>query len=67
MWFGDERCVSPDDERSNYLMVKQSLLDPLAGISQPIVQRMPGELGPSEGADAYQRALQDAGSGGMTP
>ena len=29
LWFGDDRCVPPDDERSNYLMVKRSLLDPL--------------------------------------
>jgi len=29
-WFGDERCVPPEDERSNYLMVRQALLDPLA-------------------------------------
>lgn len=62
MWFGDERCVPPDDERANYLMVKQSLLDPLAGITQPAVQRMQGELGPEEGADAYQQALRDAGT-----
>ncbi|MBV9050710.1 MAG: 6-phosphogluconolactonase [Solirubrobacterales bacterium] len=60
-WFGDERCVPPDDQRSNYLMVKQSMLDPLGEENQPIVHRMQGELGPAEGADAYQRELRAAG------
>ena len=26
-WFGDERCVPPDDEGSNYHMAKEALLD----------------------------------------
>ena len=29
-WIGDERCVAPDDELSNFRMIKESLLDPLA-------------------------------------
>ena len=28
-WIGDERCVDPEDDRSNYKMIKESLLDPL--------------------------------------
>jgi 6-phosphogluconolactonase len=60
-WFGDERCVAPDDERSNYGMVKQSLLDPLGDGAPPDVRRMKGELGPSEGADAYEQELHEAG------
>ena len=32
MWFGDERCVPPDDERSNYRMAKTSMLDALSEI-----------------------------------
>ena len=27
-WFGDERCVPPDDERSNFRMVRRALLEP---------------------------------------
>src|SRR5437763_545795 len=27
LWWGDERCVPPDDERSNYGMAKRALLD----------------------------------------
>ena len=60
-WFGDERCVPPDDERSNYLMVKRSLLDQLGPSSQPQVRRIRGELGPVSGADDYEQALRDAG------
>src|SRR5207248_3155423 len=30
-WWGDERCVDPVDERSNYRLARESLLDRLAG------------------------------------
>jgi 6-phosphogluconolactonase len=58
LWFGDERCVPPDDELSNYGMVRDALLARLAGPA-PTVKRMLGELGPHEGADAYERELRD--------
>jgi 6-phosphogluconolactonase len=58
LWFGDERCVGPADERSNYAMVKDVLLDRLEG-SRPEVRRIPGELGPFAGAEAYERLLAD--------
>jgi 6-phosphogluconolactonase len=61
LWFGDERCLPPSDERSNYRLVKQSLLDPLAELSAPAVMRIHGELGPERGADAYERDLREAG------
>jgi 6-phosphogluconolactonase len=61
LWFGDERCVPPDDERSNFAMVKQALLDPIADLTQPEVRRMKGELGPAGGADDYERELREAG------
>ncbi len=61
MWFSDERCVAPDDERSNYRMVKASLLDPLGDLPRPTVHRMKGELGPDKGADDYERKLRAAG------
>jgi 6-phosphogluconolactonase len=62
LWFSDERCVPPEDERSNYGMVRDSLLDPL-GHSRglPTVHRMQGELGPGPGAEEYERELRDAG------
>jgi 6-phosphogluconolactonase len=61
MWFSDERCVPPDDERSNYGMVQASLLDPLGDLPLPSVRRMKGELGPHAAADEYERELRAAG------
>ena len=61
LWIGDERCVDPEDDRSNYKMIKESLLDPL-GERAPRFERMKGELGPDEGADDYQDILRDAGT-----
>jgi 6-phosphogluconolactonase len=61
IWFSDDRCVPPDDELSNYRLVKQSLLDPLADMPRPAVRRIRGELGPDEAAEAYERELDEAG------
>jgi 6-phosphogluconolactonase len=58
MWFGDERCVSPDDERSNYRMAREALLERIRG-APPVVQRIKGELGPVEGAADYEALLRD--------
>jgi 6-phosphogluconolactonase len=56
LWWGDERCVPPDDERSNYGMAKRALLDRIS--DQPAaVHRMRGELGPEAGAEDYDREL----------
>jgi 6-phosphogluconolactonase len=57
LWFGDERCVPPDDELSNYRMAKEALLDRIAG-EPPAVKRMAGERGPHAGASDYERELQ---------
>jgi 6-phosphogluconolactonase len=55
-WFGDERCVPPDHEQSNYGMAEKALL----GRIQPAaVYRMRGELGPEEGARDYERQLRE--------
>jgi len=51
LWFADERCVPPDDSRSNYRLVRETLLDPLP--SGPIVHRVHGELTPEEAALEY--------------
>ncbi|MGZ8475995.1 MAG: 6-phosphogluconolactonase, partial [Candidatus Limnocylindria bacterium] len=58
LWFGDERCVPPDDERSNFGMVKTAMLDRLSG-GAPTVNRIAGELGPHAAADAYDESLRD--------
>jgi 6-phosphogluconolactonase len=60
-WIGDERCVPPDDERANSRMIEESLLQPLAGPTQPTFKRIKAELGPDEGADDYERELLAAG------
>jgi 6-phosphogluconolactonase len=57
VWFTDERCVPPDHEHSNYRMVKAALLDRIEGAT---VHRIRGELGPHEGAAAYERELGEA-------
>jgi 6-phosphogluconolactonase len=56
-WFGDERCVPPDDDESNYKMNRETLLDPL-GISAAHVRRMRGEDEPHIAAAAYDALLQ---------
>jgi 6-phosphogluconolactonase len=43
-------------------MVRESLLEPLGDLARPTVHRMRGELGPSAGADEYERSLREAGS-----
>jgi len=60
IWFSDERCVAPDDELSNFRLVEQTLLRPLAGRSPPEVVRMEGERGPNEAAELYEQALDEA-------
>jgi 6-phosphogluconolactonase len=58
LWWGDERCVPPADERSNYGMAKAALLDKLDG-RPAAVHRMEGELGRADGAERYARELAD--------
>jgi 6-phosphogluconolactonase len=56
LWWIDERCVPPDDGRSNYRMIRESLLD---GLARPpaAVYRVRGELTPDEAAADYDKAL----------
>ncbi len=60
IWFGDERCVAPEDDLSNYKLARDTLLARL-GDPQPTVHRMQGELGAAAGAEAYERELEEAG------
>ena len=60
LWWGDERCVPPGDERSNYGLAKSTLLDRLE--REPgAVHRIRGELPPADAADEYDRELDGAG------
>jgi 6-phosphogluconolactonase len=54
VWWGDERCVPPDDERSNYRLAKESLLD---RVSVGAVHRIRGELGREQGAELFEQEL----------
>src|SRR5918911_3816417 len=59
VFFGDERCVSPDDAQSNYRMARETLLDRVP-VPASQVHRMRGELPPREAAEEYARELQEA-------
>lgn len=54
-WWGDERCVPPDHEWSNYGLAKRSLLDRVERVGG--VHRIEGELGGEEAAARYDAAL----------
>jgi 6-phosphogluconolactonase len=57
LWWGDERCVPPDDERSNFRLAQETLLDHLA--EQPAeVHRIRGELEPADAAGEYDHLLE---------
>src|SRR5215208_102964 len=58
IWFSDDRCVPPDDELSNYRLVKETLLDRLDAPPAE-VNRIRGELGPHPGADHYETQLAE--------
>jgi len=62
--FGDERCVPPDDERSNYLMACRTLLDALP-IPPENVLRMKGEIDPATAAAEYEAALRERSPEGV--
>lgn len=57
VFFGDERCVPPDDAESNYRMARESLLSRVALPAQN-VHRMAGEGRPPESARAYEEELR---------
>ncbi len=65
LWFSDERCVGPQDELSNFAMVKGALLDPLAeaGVDVDYCRRILGERGFEQGATEYERELEHVGGG----
>ena len=59
VWFGDERCVPPDDEASNYGMAREALLSRVP-IPPENVRRIRGELGSAAAAEAYDAELRAA-------
>ena len=57
VWWSDERCVPPDDERSNYRLARERLLDRLERPPRQI-HRVRGELDPRQAADRYDEELE---------
>jgi 6-phosphogluconolactonase len=58
LWWGDERCVPPEDERSNFRLAREALLDRLAEPPRA-VHRIRGELDAAEAARVYDEELRD--------
>lgn len=57
-FWGDERCVPPEDKNSNYgqafeVLLSNLLVDPMK------IHRIKGELGSTEGAEDYRLVLSD--------
>jgi len=61
VWWGDDRCVPPDDERSNFGLAKTALLDRLE-TPPAAVHRIKGELGREAGAAEFDREIGDRGA-----
>lgn len=57
-YWGDERCVPPDDKDSNYGMTKTYLLDQIE-IPQENIHRISGELLPDDATKLYDKDLSD--------
>jgi 6-phosphogluconolactonase len=68
LWLGDDRCVPPDHEHSNYRMVSEELVDRIPPDQRPrAVHRIRGELGPGPAAEAFEDELRDAFPGAELP
>jgi 6-phosphogluconolactonase len=64
IFWSDERCVPPDHPASNYRLARETLLDRVP-VPPENVFRMPGELEPEAGANAYEDTLRgEAHEGG---
>ena len=57
LWWGDDRAVPPWDKRSNYLLVRRSLLDALS-MPPKEVHRIIGEQPVEEAAALYDAELE---------
>jgi 6-phosphogluconolactonase len=57
VWWGDERCVPPDDERSNFGLARRTLFDRLE-VQPGRVHRIRGEEEPDVAAASYDCELR---------
>jgi 6-phosphogluconolactonase len=59
VFWGDERCVPPDDEASNYRMACSTLIDHVP-LRAENIHRIRGEDPPAAAAERYERELRAA-------
>jgi 6-phosphogluconolactonase len=57
IYFGDERCVPPTDEQSNYRMAQKTFLDAIR-IPPANVHRIQGEIDPEKAANEYASIIR---------
>ena len=57
-YWGDERCVPPDDSESNYRMTDEHLLSRIE-IPEENIHRIKGEEQPRQEAERYSKLLKD--------
>jgi 6-phosphogluconolactonase len=58
LFWGDERCVPPDDAASNYALAKRTLLSKLS-LEPGQIHRIRGEDDPEQAAREYEQELRD--------
>lgn len=58
VFWGDERCVSPDNAESSYCMARETLLKHVS-IPNENIQRVHGELAPEHAAQKYEDKLRE--------
>jgi 6-phosphogluconolactonase len=58
LFWGDERCVPPDDPGSNYRLAQEMVISRVP-IPPENVHRVRGELGPEIAAQTYEQVLHD--------
>lgn len=56
VFFGDERCVPPEHEWSNYGMARRTLLDRVP-VPAEVIHRIHGENGPANAANDYATTI----------
>ncbi len=57
-WWGDERCVPPGDDESNFKMTKESLFSRI-NVPDENIHRIKGESNPEEEAIRYAKEIEE--------
>ena len=65
LFWGDERCVGPDDPKSNFKMTKEALLDHVP-LPTTNIHRIYGEDDPFQSAKQYEQEIRTFFGGGDT-